>query len=120
MRPPKLRHTQDGGSKAGARLGAPARAAMLVRAARTLRGLPRGLFWELSGKTGAAAAFSSSACFLLNRALLRLRGPEAATFLQGLLTNDVTQLAEGGASRAQYAHALNVQGRCLYDVILYR
>ncbi|NWX26822.1 CAF17 transferase, partial [Notiomystis cincta] len=34
---------------------------------------------------------------------------------------DVTQLvAAGDAPRALYAHALNVQGRCLYDVILYR
>ncbi|NXB61462.1 CAF17 transferase, partial [Struthidea cinerea] len=42
-------------------------------------------------------------------------------FLQGLLTNDVTPLvAAGGAPPALYAHALNVQGRCLYDVILYR
>uniref|UniRef100_A0A8C3BFC5 Iron-sulfur cluster assembly factor IBA57, mitochondrial n=1 Tax=Cairina moschata TaxID=8855 RepID=A0A8C3BFC5_CAIMO len=48
----------------------------------------------------------------------------------GLLTNDVTRLAgagpgpgEGAAAplpRALYAHALNVQGRCLYDLILYR
>ncbi|NXS95345.1 CAF17 transferase, partial [Jacana jacana] len=52
----------------------------------------------------------------------------AAIFLQGLLTNDVTQLVgegpapAGGAGlpRALYAHALNVQGRCLYDLILYR
>ncbi|NXP58121.1 CAF17 transferase, partial [Chloropsis cyanopogon] len=60
-------------------------------------------------------------CFPLSRALLGVRGAEAAVFLQGLLTNDVTQLvAEGDAPRALYAHALNVQGRCLYDVILYR
>ncbi|XP_062424692.1 putative transferase CAF17, mitochondrial isoform X2 [Rhea pennata] len=41
----------------------------------------------------------------------------------GLLTNDVTQLAARAAApppRALYAHALNVQGRCLYDLILYR
>ncbi|NWV44760.1 CAF17 transferase, partial [Daphoenositta chrysoptera] len=50
-----------------------------------------------------------------------VRGAEAAVFLQGLLTNDVTPLvAAGGAPPALYAHALNVQGRCLYDVILYR
>ncbi|NXG29643.1 CAF17 transferase, partial [Dromaius novaehollandiae] len=61
-------------------------------------------------------------CFPLGRALLRVRGPEAALFLQGLLTNDVTRLAGGGVAvpRALYAHALNVQGRCLYDLILYR
>ncbi|XP_077158771.1 iron-sulfur cluster assembly factor IBA57, mitochondrial [Paroedura picta] len=94
---------------------------MLVRAGGALRGLPRGLRLAFRrGLSGAAAAD----CFPLNRALLRLRGPEAEPFLQGLLTNDVARLADGGgaseAPRAQYAHALNVQGRCLYDVILYR
>ncbi|NWR54830.1 CAF17 transferase, partial [Bucorvus abyssinicus] len=76
------------------------------------------------GGSGAAA------CFPLARALLDVRGAEAALFLQGLLTNDVTRLVAGDApssagtaaavTRALYAHALNVQGRCLYDVILYR
>ncbi|XP_064559841.1 putative transferase CAF17, mitochondrial [Zonotrichia leucophrys gambelii] len=84
---------------------------MLVRAI-TAPGLRR---W-CQGQRGAAAA-----CFPLGRALLGVRGAEAAAFLQGLLTNDVTQLvAEGDAPPALYAHALNVQGRCLYDVILYR
>ncbi|XP_071416126.1 putative transferase CAF17, mitochondrial [Pithys albifrons albifrons] len=63
---------------------------------------------------------SAPVCFPLHRALLGVRGAEAAALLQGLLTNDVTQLAAGGAPPALYAHALNVQGRCLYDVILYR
>ncbi|KAM6314733.1 putative transferase CAF17, mitochondrial [Aegotheles albertisi] len=97
---------------------------MLVRAgaaaiAATLRRLWRG------GGSGAAA------CFPLGRALLAVRGAEAAVFLQGLLTNDVSRLAGGGGGgngdgpgpalpRALYAHALNAQGRCLYDLILYR
>lgn len=86
-------------------------AAMLVRAI-TAPGLRR---W-CRGRRGAAVA-----CFPLARALLGVRGAEAAVFLQGLLTNDVTQLvAAGDAPPALYAHALNVQGRCLYDVILYR
>ncbi|XP_042333197.1 putative transferase CAF17, mitochondrial [Sceloporus undulatus] len=109
---------------------------MLVRAFAALRralsrrlGLGPGkrrLSGEGGGQAAAAAAAAATNCFPLNRALLRLRGPEAATFLQGLLTNDVTQLTPpgGGVSsalpRALYAHALNVQGRCLYDVILYR
>ncbi|XP_060638659.2 putative transferase CAF17, mitochondrial [Anolis sagrei] len=107
---------------------------MLVRASAALRralslrlGLRSGER-KLSGeKGGSQAATVVTTCFPLeSRALLRLRGPEAATFLQGLLTNDVTLLTQegGGASlttpRALYAHALNVQGRCLYDVILYR
>ncbi|NXI16167.1 CAF17 transferase, partial [Irena cyanogastra] len=84
---------------------------MLVRAI-TASGLRR----LCRGQRGAATA-----CFPLGRSLLGVRGAEAAVFLQGLLTNDVTQLlAEGDAPPALYAHALNVQGRCLYDVILYR
>ncbi|NXX96230.1 CAF17 transferase, partial [Centropus bengalensis] len=66
-----------------------------------------------------------STCFAPGRALLEVRGAEAAPLLQGILTNDVTRLAPGEAAgaappRALYAHALNVQGRCLYDLILYR
>nr|XP_008110448.2 PREDICTED: putative transferase CAF17, mitochondrial isoform X1 [Anolis carolinensis] len=104
---------------------------MLVRANAALRralslrlGL-RGGDRKLSGEGGDSQAVTT--CFPLeHRALLRLRGPEAATFLQGLLTNDVTLLTQQGGGdsqaspRALYAHALNVQGRCLYDVILYR
>uniref|UniRef100_A0A8C4UGS6 Iron-sulfur cluster assembly factor IBA57, mitochondrial n=1 Tax=Falco tinnunculus TaxID=100819 RepID=A0A8C4UGS6_FALTI len=91
---------------------------MLVRAGTAaavtaLPGLRR--LWR-GGGNGAAA------CFPLGRALLDVRGAEAALFLQGLLTNDVTRLAAGTGppAAALYAHALNVQGRCLYDVILYR
>uniref|UniRef100_A0A8C5R0X1 Iron-sulfur cluster assembly factor IBA57, mitochondrial n=1 Tax=Leptobrachium leishanense TaxID=445787 RepID=A0A8C5R0X1_9ANUR len=51
-----------------------------------------------------------------HRAVLRLRGAHTPTFLQGLMTNDVARLQEG----ALYAHLLNVQGRSMYDVILYR
>ncbi|KAM4688628.1 putative transferase CAF17, mitochondrial [Discoglossus pictus] len=51
-----------------------------------------------------------------NRGLLRFRGPDTNVFLQGLMTNDIEQLREG----ALYSHLLNVQGRTLYDVILYR
>ncbi|XP_063308867.1 putative transferase CAF17, mitochondrial [Pelobates fuscus] len=50
------------------------------------------------------------------RSLLRLRGPHTPAFLQGLITNDAARLNEG----AMYAHLLNVQGRSMYDVILYR
>lgn len=60
---------------------------------------------------------SGSCCPLgEHRGLLRLRGPDAPGFLQGLVTNDTERLAEG----AVYAHLLNVQGRSLFDVILYR
>ncbi|KAJ7322094.1 hypothetical protein JRQ81_018381 [Phrynocephalus forsythii] len=106
---------------------------MLVRASEALLRPRRAFLCRLGagGKrgrrlSGGAAGEATLGCFPLNRALLRLQGPDAETFLQGLLTNDVARLTEavGGASsappRALYAHALNVQGRCLYDVILYR
>ncbi|CAI5789191.1 Hypothetical predicted protein [Podarcis lilfordi] len=101
---------------------------MLVRASAALRrGLPRRLRFGSEGRrlSCGQGEEATAGCFPLSRALLRFQGPEAVTFLQGLLTNDVTRLAaaEGGAAdapRAIYAHALNVQGRCLYDVILYR
>lgn len=93
---------------------------MLVRAGAAVSGLA-GLrrLWR-GGGSGAAA------CFPLGRALLGVRGADAAVFLQGLLTNDITRLVAGdgppaaAVPRALYAHALNVQGRCLYDLILYR
>ncbi|XP_032090479.1 putative transferase CAF17, mitochondrial [Thamnophis elegans] len=93
---------------------------MLVRASAALRrGLPRNLH---SGGGGGDIRFTAVCFPLSHRALLRLQGPETLPFLQGLLTNDVTPFEEvgGAAPRALYAHALNVQGRCLYDVIAYR
>ncbi|XP_057564767.1 putative transferase CAF17, mitochondrial isoform X1 [Hippopotamus amphibius kiboko] len=75
-----------------------------------------------SGETAGRAAW---ACFLLGeRALLRVRGPDSAPFLLGLLTNELPlpgpAVGEASTSaRAGYAHFLNVQGRTLYDVILY-
>ncbi|NXN91991.1 CAF17 transferase, partial [Rhinopomastus cyanomelas] len=98
---------------------------MLVRAtATTTTGAALLGLWRGAGGGGGGA----TACFPLRRALLGVRGAEAAPFLQGLLTNDVTRLAPGdpangggeAVSRTMYAHALNAQGRCLYDVILYR
>ncbi|KAL8164792.1 UNVERIFIED_CONTAM: hypothetical protein K2H54_006852 [Gekko kuhli] len=117
----RLTRSQDvGGGGETSRLEGLPQAAMLVRASGALRGLPRGLRLTTRRGLGGTAAD----LFPLSRALLRLQGREAEPFLQGLLTNDVTQLAPGGgaseAPRAQYAHFLNVQGRCLYDVILYR
>lgn len=75
---------------------------------------------------GDAEGGAAWACFPLGeRALVRVRGPESAPFLLGLLTNELPLPgpADGAASTrgsAGYAHFLNVQGRTLYDVILYR
>lgn len=45
-----------------------------------------------------------------------VRGPEAAAFLQSLLTNDLTRLVPG---RAQYTFLLNPQGGVIDDLIVY-
>ncbi|XP_025844504.2 putative transferase CAF17, mitochondrial isoform X1 [Vulpes vulpes] len=70
---------------------------------------------------GGAAAW---ACFqLAERALVRVRGPDSAPFLLGLLTNELPCPGPAGAAappvRARYAHFLTVQGRTLCDVLLY-
>ncbi|XP_077374863.1 iron-sulfur cluster assembly factor IBA57, mitochondrial [Festucalex cinctus] len=65
------------------------------------------------------AALGKFACYrLVHRALVRVLGAEVGAFLQGLVTNDVLQLEEAVCG-AMYAHFLNVQGRTLYDVMMY-
>ncbi|XP_005090879.1 putative transferase CAF17 homolog, mitochondrial [Aplysia californica] len=58
-----------------------------------------------------------AACKLSTRGVLRLSGKDTASFLQGLVTNDVQQLVEKSPS-IQYSMMLNVQGRVLYDLFL--
>lgn len=53
-----------------------------------------------------------------HRSLVQIKGIEAAAFLQGLITNDINHLEEGGTS--MYSLLLNTQGRVLFDTILYR
>lgn len=68
----------------------------------------------------AAAAAARFACYQLpHRTVLRVRGEDTRPFLQGIITNDVELLEEPGLA-ALYSHMLNVQGRTLYDVMLYR
>ena len=50
------------------------------------------------------------------RGRVRLSGPERGKFLQGLITNDVLKLTEGGGL---YAAILNPKGRMLADLKLY-
>ncbi|XP_049602649.1 putative transferase CAF17 homolog, mitochondrial isoform X1 [Syngnathus scovelli] len=60
------------------------------------------------------------ACYCLDhRALVRIQGAEVSAFLQGLVTNDVYKLEEAAVG-AMYTHMLNVQGRTLYDIVMYR
>lgn len=89
-------------------------------------GFPRRCVARGSGLLGGNPADGGAwTCFRLDeRALVRVRGPDASPFLLGLLTNELplsgpsTSAAQPSA-RAAYAHFLNVQGRTLYDVILY-
>ncbi|KAM9845346.1 putative transferase CAF17 homolog, mitochondrial [Aulostomus maculatus] len=58
-------------------------------------------------------------CYPLpHRTLLKIRGEDTIPFLQGIITNDMNLLEEPGC-RALYSHMLNVQGRTLYDIMLY-
>jgi folate-binding protein YgfZ len=52
---------------------------------------------------------------LSDRAVIALEGPEARPFLQGLVTNDLTDLAPG---HALYAALLAPQGKILFDFII--
>lgn len=52
-----------------------------------------------------------------NRAVLRVAGPDAVPFLQGLLTQDVAGLAP---DRPLYAGLLSPQGKALFDMLLFQ
>jgi hypothetical protein len=54
---------------------------------------------------------------LEDRGVLRVGGDDAASFLQGLLTNDVERLPEG---EARYAALLSPQGKILFDFLVLR
>lgn len=91
-----------------------------------LRTLSRHRLAYSSGGHGSDSASGAAwTCFPLGeRALLRVRGPDSTPFLLGLLTNDLPlpgpeDPAASSPARAGYAHFLSVQGRTLYDVILY-
>ena len=51
-----------------------------------------------------------------DRAVLRVAGADARTFLQGLLTNDVDALAPG---KPVYTGLLSPQGKALFDMLLF-
>ena len=57
----------------------------------------------------------SSLAHLTDRAVVAVSGPEASTFLQGLITNDTASLAE---SSAMYAALLTPQGKILFDFLV--
>uniref|UniRef100_A0A1A9W2U8 GCV_T domain-containing protein n=1 Tax=Glossina brevipalpis TaxID=37001 RepID=A0A1A9W2U8_9MUSC len=57
---------------------------------------------------------------LPDREMIRVKGDEVVNFLQGLITNDVTQLQKDPNINSIYGMFLNKSGRVLYDTILYR
>jgi tRNA-modifying protein YgfZ len=58
---------------------------------------------------------SKKAAMLEDRAVIRVSGEDATSFLQGLLTNDVERLHP---SEARYAALLTPQGKILFDMIV--
>ena len=58
---------------------------------------------------------NSAPILLADRGILRIGGPQAQTFLQDLVSNDVTQLSPG---EARYAALLTPQGKILFDMIV--
>ena len=57
-----------------------------------------------------------AATTLADRALIRLSGDDVRGFLQGLVTNDLTQLS---SERPLWAGLLSAQGKALFDFILW-
>lgn len=53
---------------------------------------------------------------LVHRAVLAVGGPDARTFLQGLLTNSVTTVTP---DRPAWAGLLSPQGKCLFDLMVF-
>lgn len=56
-------------------------------------------------------------CALPDRGILQVQGEDVAGFLQGLVSNDVHNLQDGGAL---YAALLTPQGKYLHDFLIYR
>ena len=53
-----------------------------------------------------------------SRGVLKIAGDDAAEFLQGMVTNDITALEQN--KTMQYGMLLNPKGRVLIDLFLYR
>ena len=55
------------------------------------------------------------AAHLTDRGVVRVSGPEARSFLQGLVTGNVVTLGEG---EARWAALLSPQGKILFDFLM--
>ncbi|KAJ3672526.1 hypothetical protein LUZ60_007247 [Juncus effusus] len=94
-------------------------------------------FRHLSASASGLASAGELSSRLASRAVLRFSGPDAANFLQNLLTNDINPLAQPPSQNPNqssniptpnvalyrpepvYAALLTPQGRFLYDLVLY-
>ncbi|RUS91537.1 hypothetical protein EGW08_000652 [Elysia chlorotica] len=96
----------------------------LIRIASETSGLTSLSIINRNAHCKAHKYFYSSTCKnsavsqLQSRSLIQVSGNDTFNYLQGLVTNDVHQLAENNWS-TQYCMILNVQGRVLYDLFLY-
>ena len=59
----------------------------------------------------------SQPALLADRAVIAVSGPDAGSFLQGLVTNDIERLGESGG---MYAALLTPQGKILFDFLILR
>lgn len=60
---------------------------------------------------------TKKAAYLEDRGVIAVGGEDAASFLQGLLTNDIERLEQG---EAKYAGLLSPQGKILFDMLVIR
>uniref|UniRef100_A0A3Q3EZN0 Iron-sulfur cluster assembly factor IBA57 n=1 Tax=Labrus bergylta TaxID=56723 RepID=A0A3Q3EZN0_9LABR len=75
--------------------------------------------YSSQGTNNGGVAPGQFVCYhLCHRTLLKIQGQDTSPFLQGIITNDMTLLEEP-AHKVMYSHMLNVQGRTLYDIMLY-
>lgn len=80
---------------------------------------PAGIRVRMYSKVTGRDVPEQFVCYPLpHRSLLKIQGQDTSPFLQGIITNDMKLLEEPGL-RAMYSHMLNVQGRTLYDIMLY-
>lgn len=84
--------------------------AMAARPALRMRG--RGFF---SGATAAGAAVH-----LPHRGVLRLRGRDSVSFLQGMCTQDVEAGLASGGPASRFATVLSPKGRVRFETVLWR
>lgn len=76
-----------------------------------------GIIRQYSQDTSTASG--KFVCYYLpHRTILKIQGQDTSPFLQGIITNDMGLLEEPGCT-SMYSHMLNVQGRTLYDIMLY-